>query len=285
MTEDTPAGAGPLPTAPIDVTAWVGAYPFREVPHPEPATLVQVLAREGFGGAWVGSLPGAFHRDPLPANQALYRALAPHRAWLHPVPIVRPDWPHWERQLVAAVAEGAPAVCVHPTRWGLGDGHPAVDELARACGEAGVVIHCPVRFEDLRQRHRMDTAGDLSAAFLRGLLRGAGGRAGVVVAGAGRELIEEVWWGLTPVEQQRVWFDFHWVWGPPEDQFAHLVETVGPGRLAWSSWWPLRLVQQAGALVDLLPAATRRRLAVEPLAEGRGIQAAAQALRGVAAAG
>jgi hypothetical protein len=82
-----------------------------------------------------------------------------------------------------------------------------------------------------------------------------------------------------------VWFDFHWVWGPPEDQFAHLVETVGPGRLAWSSWWPLRLVQQAGALVELLPAATRRRLAVEPLAEGRGIQAAAQALRGVAAAG
>jgi hypothetical protein len=87
------------------------------------------------------------------------------------------------------------------------------------------------------------------------------------------------------VEQQRVWFDFHWVWGPPEDHFAHVVETVGPGRLAWSSWWPLRLVQQAGALVDLLPAAARRRLATEPLADGRTIQAAALALRGVPAAG
>jgi hypothetical protein len=142
-----------------------------------------------------------------------------------------------------------------------------------------------VRFEDLRQRHRLDGAGDVSAAFLRRLVRGAEGRAGVVVAGAGRALIEEVWWGLTLAEQQRVWFDFHWVWGPPEDHFAHLVETVGPGRLAWSSWWPLRLAQQAGALVALLPPAARRRLAAEPLADGRSIHAAAQARRKVSAPG
>lgn len=277
----TGIGAAGVPGAgaPIDVTAWVGPYPFREVPHPEPATLVRVLEREGFGGAWVASLPGAFHRDPLPANRALYRALAPHRAWLHPVPVVRPDWPQWEGQLAEAVAEGAPAVCLHPTRWGLGEGHPALEELVHACVEAGVALHCPVRFEDLRQRHRLDAAGDLSAAFLRRLIRGPGRRAAVVVAGAGRELIEEVWWGLTAVEQARVWFDFHWIWGPPEDHFAHLVETVGSAHLAWSSWWPLRLSQQAGALVELLPEGARRRLAAEPLADGRAIARAAATLR------
>ncbi|MBX9855647.1 MAG: hypothetical protein K2Y26_08975, partial [Gemmatimonadaceae bacterium] len=67
------------------------------------------------------------------------------------------------------------------------------------------------------------------------------------------ELVEEVHWGLTPEEQQRVWYDWHWIWGPPEDHFAHLVRSIGPERLAWSSWWPLRLTQQAQALVDLLP--------------------------------
>ena len=75
----------------------------------------------------------------------------------------------------------------------------------------------------------------------------------LVVSGAGSDLVEEVHWGLTPDEQLRVWYDWHWVWGPPEDHFAHLVRSIGPERLVWSSWWPLRLTQQAQALVDLLP--------------------------------
>lgn len=239
----------------IDVSAWIGEYPFRAVPHPEPAVLAErVLAREGYTGAWVGHLPGAFHRDPVPSNRALYRALAPHRALLHPAPIVRPDWPGWERTLAQAVGEGAPSVRVYPAQWGMGPGHPALAELAMACGEAGVVLHATVRFEDLRQRHPMDVAGDLSAALLRGVARLAGSRCHLVVAGAGRELIEETHFGLTADESSRVWYDFGWLWGPPEDSFALLVRSIGPARLCWGSYWPLRLVQQARALVALLPA-------------------------------
>ena len=38
----------------------------------------------------------------------------------------------------------------------------------------------------------------------------------------------------------------------PEDQFAHLVRTIGAERLAYSTWWPLRLTQQSKVLIDLL---------------------------------
>ncbi len=238
---------------PVDTCAWIGGYPFRDLPHPEPAVLVRVLEREGFGGAWVGSLPGVFHRDPAASNASLYAALAPHRDLLHPVPIVRPDWPGWERQLQRAVDEGAPAVRAYPMQWGYAPGHAALNALARAAGEAGVVLQLPVRFEDLRQRHHLDTAGDLSAAHIRAVARLSESAACLLVSGASRELVEEVHWGLTPEEQQRVWYDWHWIWGPPEDHFAHLVRSIGPERLAWSSWWPLRLTQQAQALVDLLP--------------------------------
>ncbi|WP_396207975.1 hypothetical protein [Gemmatimonas sp.] len=238
----------------VDTCAWIGGYPFRDIPHPDPEVLVRVLEREGFTGGWVGHLPGAFHRDPVPSNRALYAALAPHRAMLAPAPIVRPDWPRWEQMLRDAVNEGAPAVRAYPTLWGLGAGHQCMAELALACGEAGVALHLTVRFEDLRQRHPLDSAGDLTAAHVRQLARLPGLKANLVVAGAGRELIEETHWGLTPPEQQRVFYDWHWVWGPPEDHFAHLLRTIGAERFAWSSWWPLRLTQQAQALVDLLPA-------------------------------
>lgn len=249
----TASPATPTTSRPIDVTTWIGGYPFRDIPHPDPEILVRVLEREGFGGAWVGHLPGAFHRDPVPSNRTLYRALAPHRDWLQPAPLVRPDWPAWPQMLATAREEGAPAVRAYPTLWALG-GAGAMSELAYACGEAGLVLHLTVRFEDLRQRHHLDTAGDLTAAVVRQLARLPGSRCRLVVAGAGRELLEEIHWGLTPDEQSRVWYDWHWIWGPPEDHFAHLVRTVGAERLTWSSWWPLRLTQQARALVDLLPA-------------------------------
>ena len=64
----------------IDCAAFIGTYPFRHLPHPEPAVLVRVLEREQLAGAWVGWLPGAWHRDPAPGNAELFDALEPHAA-------------------------------------------------------------------------------------------------------------------------------------------------------------------------------------------------------------
>ena len=51
-----------------DVNTFIGPYPYRYVPHPDPEILVRVLEREEIGGAWVGHLPSAFWRSkPLEA--------------------------------------------------------------------------------------------------------------------------------------------------------------------------------------------------------------------------
>jgi hypothetical protein len=109
-----------------------------------------------------------------------------------------------------------------------------------------------VRFEDLRQRHTMDSAGDLSAAAIRALAR-AGDAVRLVVTAAGREMIEEVHWGLTPDEQRRVFWDISWIWGPPEDHLAKLFTTIGAERFVFGTQWPLRLTQNPRANLDLLP--------------------------------
>lgn len=237
----------------IDVNTLIGPYPFRFVPHPEPSALVRVLDREGLGGAWVGHLPSVFHRDPSDGNAQLYTALAQYRDRLHPVPAVRPDWPGWLGALDQAVNAGAPAVRVYPPQWQLGPHDARVQELALACGERKLAVVLTVRFEDLRQRHPMDTAGDLGGAAIRALAR-AGEGVRLVVTAAGRDLIEEVHWGLTPAEQQRVVWDFSWVWGPPEDHFARLLRSMGAQRFVYGTQWPLRLVQSPRANLDLLPA-------------------------------
>ena len=236
----------------IDCNALIGPYPYRYVPHPDPEVLVRVLEREGLAGAWVGHLPSAFYRDPTPGNAALFTALAPHADVLHPVPTIRPDWPKWREALDDAAERGAPAIRAYPPQWGLGPHDENMLALTRACGELGLVLLLTVRFEDLRQRHSLDTAGDLTAAAIRTLAR-ASSSTRLVVTAAGREMIEEVHWGLTPDEQSRVFWDISWIWGPPEDHLAKVFRSIGASRFVYGTQWPLRLTQAARSNLDLLP--------------------------------
>jgi len=250
----------------IDVNTFVGGYPFRYVPHPDPSALARVLEREGLDEAWVGHLPSAFYRDPTPGNHELF-ALLEKSAKLRPVPTVRPDWPRWQEQLRVSVDAGAPAIRAYPPQWGLGPHDSAMRELALAAGELDLPLVLTVRFEDLRQRHSLDVAGDLSAAAIRSLAR-AGERVRLVITAAGREMIEEVHWGLTPTEQERVLWDISWIWGPPEDHLAKLFRTIGSRRFVFGSQWPLRLVQNPRANLDLLPDDVR----LLPLGNADGIR-------------
>ncbi|HXT15172.1 MAG TPA: hypothetical protein VN706_06050 [Gemmatimonadaceae bacterium] len=235
-----------------DVNALIGPYPFRYVPHPDPDVLIRVLDREQIDRAWVGHLPSAFYRDPTQGNAELYRALERFPDRLQPVPTIRPDWPRWRDELRRAASANSPAVRAYPPQWGMGPHDAGMRELAIAAGEHRMALLLTVRFEDLRQRHPMDSAGDLSAASIRSLAR-AGERVRLVVTAAGREMIEEVHWGLTAEEQRRVYWDISWVWGPPEDHLAKLFRMIGSERFVFGTQWPLRLTQTPRANLDLLP--------------------------------
>ena len=192
------------------------------------------------------------YRDPQHGNRELLSQIASHGERLRPVLTVRPDWPRWERELRAARDAGAPAVRAYPAHWGLSSHDSSMRELALAAGELGLALMLTVRFEDLRQRHLLDVAGDLTAAAIRALAR-AGDQVRLIVTAAGRDMIEEVHWSLTPREQQRVSWDISWIWGPPEDHLAKLFRTIGSRRFVFGTQWPLRLAQNPSANLALLP--------------------------------
>lgn len=258
-------GASPASIA-LDVNTFIGGYPFRHLPHPDPEILVRVLAREGVARAWVGHLPSAFHRDPGAGNSELFARLAPFRDVLLPAPIIRPDWPGWRGALRQLAEAGAAAIRAYPQLWGFAPGDERLTQLAMACADAGLPLVLTARFEDVRQRHTLDVAGDLTAAHVRELVRALArapwrvvgrveGR--IVVTAAGREFVEEVHWGLTPTERASVFYDFSWIWGPPSDELATLFRAIGSERFVYGTMWPLRLTQGARANLALLPADVR----------------------------
>ena len=234
----------------VDVNTFIGPYPFRHVPHPDAASLVGVAKREGIDRSLVGYLPAPWHRSTAEGNRVLLELTEAHDS-LSPVPAINPSWPGWERELDETITSRVKSIRAYPPQWGLPASSPDMRLLANLCAERELPLILTAKFEDLRQRHWMDTAGDISAAAVRDLAR-AGDGVRIVLTCAGRSLIEEIHWSLTPRERERIWYDISWIWGPPENDLAHLLRTIGAERFLFGSMWPLRLVQTPFANLELL---------------------------------
>ena len=234
----------------IDVNAFVGEYPFRRIEGGDPAGLLAAMARVGIDQAWVSDVAAMYWKDPTEGNERLFELGQEHPA-LRPVPAVHPGLAHWSETLANAVRRRAPCVRVDATFYGvplLGAEMAAV--VARAT-DHGLPIMMAARLEDGRQRHPHDGTPDLGPAAIRGLIR-SHPAVRLLITHADRDLIEQVHFGATPEESSRIWWDICWLWGPPMDDFDHLVRTVGADRFCFGSGMPLRIPESAVAKLELL---------------------------------
>ena len=245
----------------IDVSAFLGAYPYRRVPGTSPDALRHAMDRTGIDEAWVSHLPSLFWRNPVDGNEWLYETARAARRF-RPVPAVHPGLKGWEAVLGDAADRGAPAVRCDPTFYGLEPAGAEMRVLAAACGAARLSLVMAVRLEDARQRHPNDSAAELSAAAVRALLR-SDEDVRLLVTHADRAFVEEVHFGSTPEEAARVWWDITWIWGPPEDHLETLLATVGVGRFVFGTGQPLRLPEASVAKLDLLDLKPQERAAIE----------------------
>jgi len=245
----------------IDVNAFVGGYPYRRVPGTSPDGLLRAMARTGIDEAWVSHLPSLFWRQPMEGNAWLYDIVT-HELRLKPVPALHPGVSGWERALGEAVDRGAPAGRCDPMYYGLDPAGPEMRVLAAACGAANLPLMMAVRLEDGRQRHPNDKAAELPAAAVRALIR-SDEDLRLLITHADRGFIEEVHFGSTPDEAARLWWDVSWIWGPPEDQLALLLATIGRDRFVFGTGQPLRIPEASMAKLDLLELEPRQRAGIE----------------------
>lgn len=245
----------------IDVNAWIGSYPYRRIAGGSPEFLLDEMRRNGIDRAWVSHLAAVFWRDPTEGNAELYRVAERH-SQLAPVPAVHPGLANWEAVLTEARERGAPAVRVDPLFYGISPADPAVVAVLRRAGQLGLPVMLAVRLEDGRQRHPNDGAGDLTPAHLRGLIR-SDSSVRLIVTQADRDCVEQVVFGATPEEADRMLWDVSGIWGPPFDDLALLVGTIGARRFCFGSGLPLRIAEAVVARLDLLDLQPEERFFIE----------------------
>jgi uncharacterized protein len=245
----------------IDVNAFLGRYPFRNATGGSPQALLAAMDRIGVDEAWLSNLSAVFWKDPTEGNALLYAAVErEHR--LHPVPAVHPELPNWKEVVAEALRRKAPALRADPTFYGVDPVGTGMCAITAGCAEAGLPLMLTVRLEDGRQRHPNDGAPELSPHAVRALVR-SDPRVRLIVTHADREFIEQVHFGSTPAESARILWDICWIWGPPEDHLALLLETVGVERFTFGTGMPLRIPENSVAKLDLLDRSPEDRERIE----------------------
>jgi len=244
----------------IDVNAFVGGYPYRRVPGTSPDGLLRAMARTGIDEAWVSHLPSLFWRQPMEGNAWLYDIVT-HEPRLKPVPALHPGVSGWERALGEAVDRGAPQGGAIRCITGSIPPGPRCGFLLRRVGR-----HiCPDDGRAPRGRppaSSNDKSAELPAAAVRALIR-SDEDLRLLITHADRGFIEEVHFGSTPDEAARLWWDVSWIWGPPEDQLALLLATIGRDRFVFGTGQPLRIPEASMAKLDLLELEPRQRAGIE----------------------
>jgi predicted TIM-barrel fold metal-dependent hydrolase len=234
----------------VDVSTFVGPYPFRELPDTSAEGLVREMDRVAIDRACVGYLPSFLLRDPTPGNARLCAALHGHEDRLLPVFTVHPDLPAWQRDVERCRDAGGVAIRLFPMHQSVDPAGSAMRDVVVAAGALKLPTILTVRFEDVRQRHPFDVARDFPPSAVRSLAR-VDPDVRLIVTHASREFVEEVFFGLTKEEAARVLFDVTWLWGPPSNDLRILVSTVGAERFVFGSAMPLRIPEATPAKLDL----------------------------------
>jgi predicted TIM-barrel fold metal-dependent hydrolase len=152
----------------IDVNASLGEWPFGELRHNTPRTLLKWLGAAGIERACAGPLEAILYRDIQQANARLHKAIQPYRDRLLPFYAIDPSGPDWQGDLQQCRREWQPAgVRLLPSYHGYRISDACCMELFEVLQEAGLPVQIAPVVSDPRMHH---PRAYVPAASLEGLL-------------------------------------------------------------------------------------------------------------------
>jgi uncharacterized protein len=246
----------------LDANAWLGHFPFRQVPNNTPDGLFHLMDRHRIDRAVVANLHAVFYRDAHRGNEELARWTAPHRDRLVATAILNPTYPGWPEDLRQCREEwGMRGLRLFPAYHGYSLSAPECLELVRAAAAAGMHVAIPIRLEDRRQRHWLDTTEEVSLAEVAALARACPEAQLVVLEALG---VENSPFIRDPaLARARVCFEFSRMATVLQGTSPTLIERLGPELLVFGSGMPLKTAGPALLKLQLLevPPAAREQLA------------------------
>jgi len=144
----------------IDVNAYTGHWPFRQLKHTTCAARLMQMQQSGIDISVVSNLNGVFYKNTQSANEELYEEMKSNRKFasrLIPFAVINPIYAGWKDDLKVCVEKmGMKGVRLHPLyhRYSLADANCI--ELVKRVRDLNLPIALSLRMVDKRVSSWMD---------------------------------------------------------------------------------------------------------------------------------
>jgi len=138
----------------VDLNAYLGHWPFRQLRHNTAGGLLKLMDRHGIDLAVVSSLSAIFYKNCHAGNEEVAKEVRRHGDRLIPWGVINPTYADWEHDLSVCVEElGMSGLRLYPDYHGYRLGDSACTALIKAATERDLLLSIPMRVTDPRQSH------------------------------------------------------------------------------------------------------------------------------------
>lgn len=144
----------------VDINAYIGHWPFRQVKYNTCETRLQLMNQFGVDVSIVSNLNGVFYKNTQSANEELYEEIKSNRRFgdrFIPFAVINPVYSGWRDDFKESVEKlGMKGIRLYPTYHGYELSEPSCIELVKMARDRGLPVALSLRMVDKRVSSWLD---------------------------------------------------------------------------------------------------------------------------------
>ena len=242
----------------IDINAYLGHWPFRQLRHNTASGLLRLMDRHGIDVAVVSSLSSIFYKNAQAGNEEIAKEVRSHRDRLVPWGVVNPTYADWQHDLDVCVEEfGMSGLRLYPDYHNYTLDSGPCRELVDAATERKLVLSLPMRVTDSRQSHWLFRVPEVSLEHAASLVQRFPKARFVLLNGLGyaNSALGRPDNGLP----SNYWIEISRSSAVMGAELRQLVDNLGASRILFGSGLPMKDPKPALVKIEVLKAAKRQK--------------------------
>jgi len=237
----------------IDVNAYLGHWPFRQLRHNTASGLLRLMDENGIDRAMVSSINAIFYKNCHAGNEELAIETRAHRDRLIPFATINPQYAGWRDDLKQCQEDfGMAGLRIFPHYHDYKITDKDSLEMIQRAADRKMPLSVPIRVVDRRQRHWLDSVGDLSIADIGSAMSECPEAKFIILNGRGFQnsiLVKD-----EKLKAGNFLIDISRMTSVLQEDIPKLISALGPSKLAFGTGIPFKYSAPALLKVQVLDA-------------------------------